>query len=140
MTGNWDGIFDGNNFWLYLPPDGSPAKFWRQDLDLSFGLNSGFIPVLNSTADWATRDIYNWTGILFGKYYYGNPITPMIKETPSWKAIFVNYAKLILGYFEQISAQFTEDQAFIAPLMINDKVSGKKREERKKCFQFFLVA
>jgi hypothetical protein len=38
-TGNWDGIFNANNYYLYFNPDVNKFQYFRHDLDFSYGVS-----------------------------------------------------------------------------------------------------
>jgi CotH kinase protein len=51
----WDGIYNANNYFLYLDPRDGLFKFFRQDLDVSFGAYN------SSSYDFVKRNIWTWT-------------------------------------------------------------------------------
>jgi len=56
FTGNWDGTWNGNNYYLYLNPDVGKFQYFRHDLDLSFGM----FEANPFSGNFSDRDVYTW--------------------------------------------------------------------------------
>eukprot|EP00211_Chloroparvula_japonica_P004164 CAMPEP_0119155138 /NCGR_PEP_ID=MMETSP1310-20130426/51591_1 /TAXON_ID=464262 /ORGANISM="Genus nov. species nov., Strain RCC2339" /LENGTH=653 /DNA_ID=CAMNT_0007147725 /DNA_START=182 /DNA_END=2140 /DNA_ORIENTATION=+ len=52
MTGNWDGLWNTNNYMLYLHPDDGKFRYYRYDVENAFGS----YPIFN----FETRNIWEW--------------------------------------------------------------------------------
>jgi len=55
MTGNWDGIYDGNNYYLYKDPTINKWRYFRHDLDLSFGMFEFLM-----AGNFSSKNVYRW--------------------------------------------------------------------------------
>mmetsp|Transcript_16771 Transcript_16771/g.50173 ORF Transcript_16771/g.50173 Transcript_16771/m.50173 type:complete len:615 (-) Transcript_16771:64-1908(-) len=54
LTGNWDGLDNGNNMLFYFDTDAKLLRFVRYDLDMAFG------SLERLTYNFATRNIWTW--------------------------------------------------------------------------------
>jgi len=53
LTGNWDGLWNANNFYLYHNPAINKFQYLRHDFDMSFGTWDTFFGAID-------KDIYKW--------------------------------------------------------------------------------
>jgi len=91
LSANWDGIINANNYFLYLDPSDSLFKFFRQDLDISFG-------AANSTQyNFVERNIWTWaTEPTQGRGYY----LPMrIMQQEVYQRKFAYYVRLLISKY-----------------------------------------
>eukprot|EP00008_Paramoeba_atlantica_P003795 CAMPEP_0201488066 /NCGR_PEP_ID=MMETSP0151_2-20130828/16665_1 /ASSEMBLY_ACC=CAM_ASM_000257 /TAXON_ID=200890 /ORGANISM="Paramoeba atlantica, Strain 621/1 / CCAP 1560/9" /LENGTH=437 /DNA_ID=CAMNT_0047873283 /DNA_START=569 /DNA_END=1882 /DNA_ORIENTATION=+ len=87
-TGNWDGIYNGNNYFLYYNTDGL-MYYYRHDLDLSFGS-------INEYYRMANRTIWNWASATpRGR---GHLLVDRILSVPSFQEIYSSYLSKLLSY------------------------------------------
>ena len=79
LTGNWDGIWNGNNYFLYYNYDVNLFQYFRQDVDVSFGAWDNFY---NMT----TKDVYNW-----GEGGRGHWLIDKVLSVPTFRAAYTEY-------------------------------------------------
>jgi len=105
LSGNWDGIYNGNNYFLYLDPSDGLFKFFRQDLDMSFGAG-------NSTKyNFNERNIWTWTTKpTVGR---GFMLPTRILQQETYQRKFAYYINLLLSkYFSLTDASSLFKQRF----------------------------
>merc|ERR1712137_179144 len=91
-TGNWDGLRDSNNFYLFRNPEDQLWKYIRHDNDITFGQLPDFIDV-------ATNDIYSW-----GDGTRGNPgrfLYDRVLAIDQFKFTFSQYLQQLFDIFYQ---------------------------------------
>ena len=87
-TGNWDGIYNANNYFLYYNTDGL-FYYYRYDLDISFGS-------LDSWYGFSTRSIWTWASTFPpGR---GQLLPDRILAVPSFQEIYSSYLLKLLSY------------------------------------------
>ena len=87
-TGNFDGIYNGNNYFLYYNTD-RLMYYYRHDLDLSFGSFDYIYRMEN-------RSIWNW-GSAFPRGR-GHLLIDRILSVPSFQEIYSSYLSKLMTY------------------------------------------
>jgi len=91
-TGQWDGLRDSNNYYLFQNPGDGLWKFIRHDMDAAFGALPAFVPV-------GTNDIYTWAdGPKAGS---GRLLYDRILSVDKYKLAYTLYMQeLFNGFFD----------------------------------------
>jgi len=91
LTGNYDGIWNGNNFYLYYNID-DLFYYYRQDLDLAFGANQ-------YERNFANRSVWAW-----GETGRGQTLINRILAVPSFQKIYASYVANLTRYVNGIES------------------------------------
>mmetsp|Transcript_12718 Transcript_12718/g.35938 ORF Transcript_12718/g.35938 Transcript_12718/m.35938 type:complete len:623 (-) Transcript_12718:27-1895(-) len=86
MTGNWDGLFSANNYMLFIHPDDGKFRYYRYDVETSFGV----LPIMN----FETRDIWTW-----GEGGDGGLLINRVLSVASFRAIYARYIGLLVEQY-----------------------------------------
>jgi len=93
MSGQSDGIYNANNYWLYFNPDVNKFQYFRHDFDLSFGTFENWMRMVDD-------DIYTW-----GFKARGRILLTRILSAPSFRATYSDYLrKYMRAYFNPLSS------------------------------------
>ena len=87
LTGNADGIYSGNNYFLYYNYDVNLFQYFRQDLDVAFGSADTFYNMTN-------RDVYAW-----GEGGRGHWIIDKVLSVPTFRDVYTEYIYQALTAF-----------------------------------------
>ena len=87
-TGNWDGIYNANNYFLYYNTDGL-FYYYRYDLDLSLGSLDFFY-------GFSDRSIWTWASTF--PPGSGQLLPDRILSVPSFQEIYASYLSKLLGF------------------------------------------
>jgi CotH kinase protein len=130
LTGNWDGILDGNNLYLYYDRAASPPlwRYWRHDLDVSVGVSGGPFALIPGFIDTVQRgNVYRY-GQQGGLTVSGRFLARLM-SVPSYRATFERYLSALMDGFYDLTTT-PSPSAFVqrisamhhsaAPLAIQD--------------------
>jgi len=84
-TGNWDGGFNGNNYYLYYNID-LKFYYYRYDVDIAFG----------STEEWfhgSNRNVWTW-----GEHWVGRRLIQRILSVSSFQQTYSDYLTKAITY------------------------------------------
>ena len=104
LTGNWDGIHDGNNIFMYYDVHGSPPlwKYIRYDLDVSDGMiGTAFGAIPNFTSDLQTGSVYEYGQN--GLISFSKVLLSRLMAVPNYRGIFEDYMTLLINGFYNVS-------------------------------------
>eukprot|EP00339_Tiarina_fusa_P005710 CAMPEP_0116999970 /NCGR_PEP_ID=MMETSP0472-20121206/2482_1 /TAXON_ID=693140 ORGANISM="Tiarina fusus, Strain LIS" /NCGR_SAMPLE_ID=MMETSP0472 /ASSEMBLY_ACC=CAM_ASM_000603 /LENGTH=278 /DNA_ID=CAMNT_0004699535 /DNA_START=850 /DNA_END=1682 /DNA_ORIENTATION=- len=88
LTGNWDGLWNSNNYYLYWNPEVSKFQYFRHDMDQTFGSMEPFFHMEDAP-------IYTW-----GDDGSGFRLINRFLATQPFRQMFTDYCyKLIDVYF-----------------------------------------
>ena len=128
LTGNWDGIHDGNNIFMYYDIKADPPlwKYIRYDLDVSAGMFGMFGMVPNFTSDLQTGSVYEYGQN--GLISFSKVLLSRMMAVPNYRSIFDNYMTLLMDGFYNVSQsppsvlvqRVNAMQTSVAPLVIQD--------------------
>ncbi len=111
LSGNWDGYYNKNNFYLYHNTATGKFEYIPYDLDNTLGID--WLGV-----DWTMQDIYNWKP--------GNEDRPLIDrllQVSDYRARFTYYVEeFMLTIFNASSlfGEFDEMRALLEPFVAQD--------------------
>jgi hypothetical protein len=115
---NWDGVWNGNNFYLYKPAPGAKFIYLRHDLDMCLGaiLNGGSSK--DPYIDLSVANIWNWT--LSGPEvpFLGvpSPLVARLMVAEPYRSLFKKYVLAASQFLSEMSF----DTAFVQPLIAPD--------------------
>src|SRR3990167_1363718 len=113
LTGNWDGLWNGNNYFLYYNPTVSKFQYFRQDLDVAFGIWDTFYNMID-------KPIYTW-----GDGGRGYRLINRVLANPAFKASFTNYCYQLINTYYKLVGSFSDRMFFIneelRPIVARDK-------------------
>ena len=101
LTGNWDGLWNGNNYYLYYNPQISKFQYFRHDLEMSFGMWETFYPM-------SETPIYTW-----GDGGRGYRLINRILSVEPFKSQFSQYSFDLLESYFFIGGNFLERMNFL---------------------------
>jgi spore coat protein H len=90
LTGNWDGILDGNNYMLYY--DGSLFKYFRFDLDMSFGAVAGIAHIAPGFDEFLARG----NPLTYGANGELGPLLHQLYSIDAYRAIYADHLRRLL--------------------------------------------
>ncbi len=112
---NWDGTWNGNNYYLYKPSPEAKFVYLRHDLDICLGaiLNGGSSKQPN--VDLSVADIWNWTSSGPEVPFLGppSPLVARLMVTEPYRTQFKKYVLTVSQFLSKM--QF--DTAFVQPLI-----------------------
>jgi hypothetical protein len=93
MSGQTDGIYNANNYWLYYNKSLKQFQYFRHDFDLSYGMFENWMGMVDC-------DIYTW-----GFKGRGRILLTRILSVPSFRASYSSYLRqFIRSYFNPLSS------------------------------------
>jgi len=113
LTGNWDGLWNGNNYYLYYNLDCNCFQYIRHDMDMSFGMVNTLYPM-------ATNEIYSW-----GDGGRGYRLINRVLATQPFRGQFTNYMYQLIDSYYHEQGDFIDRMNFLneelRPLLLRDK-------------------
>lgn len=111
LSGNWDGYWNKNNFYLYNNTATGKFEYIPFDVDNTFGIDWFNI-------DWAERNMYDWVSSDEDR-----PLIERLLEVPDYRARFTYYIQKVMEEdfnSEVLFAQLDELQVMLAPFVAAD--------------------
>lgn len=97
-TGNWDGIWDCNNYFLYYNLQFNKFQYFRQDLDIAFG-------TFDNRFQGSSRNIYTWY-----EGGRGYRLTEKVMGVPEYRQAFTDYFYMFMdAYYKTNGALITRE-------------------------------
>lgn len=121
VTGNWDGTWNGNNYYLFAPPKhGSPFLYWRHDLDLSIGAIVNAESQTYPDLDLSTSNVWNWTetGPAIPALGKANPLVHLLMTSASVRGDFKEHLLKASSFLAKLA---TLDSSMAQSLVANDE-------------------
>lgn len=94
LTGNWDGLWNRNNYYLYWNPDVSVFQYFRHDMDMSFG---AFEPLFR----FADAPIYTW-----GDGGKGYRLINRVLAVQPFRQMFTDYCYQLIDTYYNLEGEF----------------------------------
>jgi len=101
MTGNWDGLWNGNNYFLYYNTGLEKFQYFRHDLEISYGTWETFYSM-------ATKPIYSW-----GDGGVGYRLINRVLATQPFREMFTSYCRQLIEVYFKIGDAFTDRIDFL---------------------------
>lgn len=114
LTGNWDGIWDCNNYWLYYNPDVNVFQYFRQDLDVSFG-------TWDSIYSFNDINVYGWGNYNSRGYRLINRILNVDSFRNSFSNYMLEFVKVYYNFGSNLIPRVNTISYEIAPGIMQDK-------------------
>ena len=96
LTGNWDGIWNGNNYYLYWNPDVSVFQYFRHDMDMSFG---SVEPIYS----FAEAPVYSW-----GDGGRGYRLINRVLAVQPFRQMFTDYCYQLMDAYYTLDGEFMD--------------------------------
>ena len=113
LSGNFDGIWNANNYYLYYNYDVNQFQYFRHDVSSSFG-------VWNTIYDMTFAPLYTW-----GDGGRGYRLINRVLANEPFRSQFTNYTKQLLENYYHLEGAFVERMEFlnseISPLIQQDQ-------------------
>ena len=101
MTGNWDGIWNANNYFLYYNTDLEKFQYFRHDVELAFGTWDTFYSM-------ASKPIYTW-----GDGGSGYRLINRVLANQPFRGMFTQYCKDLIDIYFKLEGGFVDRMMFL---------------------------
>jgi len=113
LTGNWDGLWNGNNYYLYWNPDVQVFQYFRHDMDMSFGMWDTFYNRSNV-------NVYDW-----GTGGRGYRLINRVLATQPFRQQFTDYCYQLIDAYFHLEGDFIARMDYLnnelRPLILRDQ-------------------